>query len=303
MHSDDQAEHEFLSVLSLEPLLDFWRAHVAPKCQDLAKMFELFERNILDNPELNGDIDDPGVIEQYEEEIVPLMAAVFPASSWESDLAGAVTPLANQPFYYTPRFGRQFLSADGAIRGSLKKPEQDILQFHQLRAYWLILDKVYGIGQGRNIPVIRTVTDPESGLERYYQMLPDWQFLRVQTQRAPIPLSPEQKSLISENIDNPEALARLIPPQQFEFRGFIVIRAVDVTQSEVLADLERGVIDQETIFCNDGLVASSSACEPFSGGRSCAPDWAPCMGIRCGLSPMRRTLPLTVSSKTPTTSL
>ena len=253
MHSDDQAEHEFLSVLSLEPLLDFWRAHVAPKCQDLAKMFELFERNILDNPELNGDIDDPGVIEQYEEEIVPLMAAVFPASSWESDLAGAVTPLANQPFYYTPRFGRQFLSADGAIRGSLKKPEQDILQFHQLRAYWLILDKVYGIGQGRNIPVIRAVTDPESGLERYYQMLPDWQFLRVQTQRAPIPLSPEQKSLISENIDNPEALARLIPPQQFEFRGFIVIRAVDVTQSEVLADLERGVIDQETIFCNDGF--------------------------------------------------
>lgn len=253
MDNDQPAEHDFKSVLSLEPLLDFWREHVAPKCEHMSQMFEMFERNIRDNAVLNGDIEDPGAIAQYEEEIVPLMAAVFPSSSWEGELAGAVTPLSNRPFYYTPSFGRQFLSAEGSVRGGLKKPELDGVLFHRLRAYWLLLDKVYGISNGRSIPVIRSVQDPETGLERHYQMQPDWQFLRVQTQGPPKPLSPETRRLITENIDDPEALARLIPPQQYEFRGFIVIRAVDVTQSEVLADLERGLIDQETIFCNDGF--------------------------------------------------
>lgn len=253
MPADKLAVHDFKSVLSLDPLLDFWRATIVTKCDHTARMFEVFERNIRDNPALSGDITDTGAIKRYEADILPLMTAIFPSSSWDNDLAGAVTPLSNRPFYYTPSFERLFLSSDGSVRGGLKKPDQDTVLFHRLRAYWLLLDKVYGISNGRSIPVIRTVKDPESGLERYYQMQPDWQFLRVQSQDTPQPLSAETRRLITENIDDPEALARLIPPQQFVFRGFIVIRAVDVTLSEVLADLERGVIDQETIFCNDGF--------------------------------------------------
>ena len=216
-------------------------------------MFEMFERNIRENPALNGDIPNPRVIKQYEGEIVPLMTAVFPPSSWETDLAGAVTPLANQPFYYTPLFEKYFMSMDGQMGGTLKRPEQDSDHFHRLRAYWLILDKVYGISHGRNIPVIRTIEDPVTGLDRYYQILPDWQFLQVRPQGPPKPLSAQEQGLILENIDNLEVLAQLIPPQHFEFRGFIVIRAVDVTQSEVVTDLERGLIDQQTIFCTDGF--------------------------------------------------
>ena len=253
MQNGKSPSHDFHSVITLEPLLEFWRGHVIPRCPETATTFELFERNFRSNPKLNGTIKDPAVVREHAEEILPLMTAIFPASTWETEIAGAVSPLGNRPFFYTPLFGKHFLTLDGQVRGALKQPKQDVAHFHRLRAFWLILDKVYGISHGRNIPVIRSIVDADTGLDRYYRILPDWQFLTVRTPGTPKPLTSEHRDLILENIDNPKVLAQLVPPQDFEFRGFIVIRAVDVTQSEVLADLERGLVDQETIFCTNGF--------------------------------------------------
>ena len=245
--------HDFRSVLSLDPLLDFWRNHVVPMCPHTASMFEAAAGHLEANDAIGGQELDPAKMRQHLAHLVPLMTAVFPSSTWESDLATAVTPLDNRPFFYTPLFERYFLPDDGRMRGTLKQPQVDTAVFQRLRAFWLILDKVYGIVQGRSIPVVRTIVDPETGLDRHYRMLPDWQFLRVATQGRLEPLSDRDRAAILENIDDPEVLARLVPAQRFEFQGFIVIRAVDITQSEVLADLERGLIDQETIFCSDGF--------------------------------------------------
>ncbi|RJQ76828.1 MAG: GAF domain-containing protein [Desulfobacteraceae bacterium] len=253
MTSSPQKVHEFHSATSLKPLLGFWRKRVAPACNYMAEMLKTFEAQMAQIPALSGDIEDSRVLEQHSQLVNPLMAVVFPSSTWESEIAGAVTPLENRPFFYTPNFKRILMNEEGLLRGTFKQPEQDVDRFRRLRAFWFILDKIYGIGQGRSTPVIKTVSDPSTGVDRFYRILPDWQFLEVETQGEPQPLSPEDRLRILDNIDNPDMLARLIAPQQFTFRGFIVIRAVDVTESEVFLDLEKDLIDQASIFCSAGM--------------------------------------------------
>ena len=253
MEQTNVSGHSICSVLSLDPLLAFWRARVAPQCAYLAEMFNTFEQRILHNEELSGDIQGPEVIEKYKEIIFPLMTAAFPTSTWETSIAGALTPLSKHPFFYTPMFERVLMTEDRQVRGRLKQPEQDFERYRRLRAFWLVLDKIYGIGHGRSTPVIRVVVDPQTGLERYFRILPDWQFLEVETAGQVIPLNDEQRHRILDHIDDPDMLAKLIPVQQFIFRGFIIIRAVDVTESEVFLDMEKDLIDQESTFCTSGF--------------------------------------------------
>jgi hypothetical protein len=52
---------------------------------------------------------------------------------------------------------------------------------------------------------------------------------------------------------HPDVLTTLLPPENFIFRGFTVVRAVDVTESEITSALERDLIDQESIFSADGF--------------------------------------------------
>jgi hypothetical protein len=53
-------------------------------------------------------------------------------------------------------------------------------------------------------------------------------------------------------------LTALLPPEAFILRGFTVVRAVDVTESEVTSALERDLIDQESIFSTDGFTRLQS---------------------------------------------
>ena len=56
--TENKNDHLFRSVLSLEPLLDFWRKHVAPACPHMGSMFEVFEARINETPALKGAIED-----------------------------------------------------------------------------------------------------------------------------------------------------------------------------------------------------------------------------------------------------
>ena len=66
-------------------------------------------------------------------------------------------------------------------------------------------------------------------------------------------LSRADRAVIQKNITDPGVLAGYIPPDKFEHYGFAVIRAVEVTESEVLSAIERDLIDQDNIFSVGGF--------------------------------------------------
>ncbi|MBW1789657.1 MAG: hypothetical protein JRK53_24095, partial [Deltaproteobacteria bacterium] len=251
--TENKNDHAFRSVLSLEPLLDFWRKNVAPACSHMGSMFEVFEGRINETPALKGAIEDVSILENYQDLLIPLMSVVFPAASWNTEVFGALTPYTSQPFYQSPRFKQLMVGEDGFLKGRIKDDQGVSEEGGLLRAYFLVLDRIYGLQQGLDSPIIRIVQDQETGLDRYFRITLDLQFVEVRTVGAPGKLSEKERAAIAENITDIELLSKFIRPDKFEFHGFSVIRAVDVTESEVVSALEKDLIDQQSIFSADGF--------------------------------------------------
>ena len=248
--SHESAANDFSTVLSLDPLLDFWRREVAPRCDYMAEMLRVFEKRIQDTPELRGEIPDVAVALANTGTIAPLMTVAFPYSTWETELIGAFVPFRPNTFFSTPLFRKMLLSGKDEIP---KEQSQAMDRKRRMRAYALILERLYGIDKGVKSPLIKVVKDPDTGLERHFQIRPDFQFVQVGTTGKRQELSEEERQWVIDHIADPDALATLLPPRMFEFRGFTVVRAVDVTETEIMSALERDLIDQQSIFSAEGF--------------------------------------------------
>ncbi len=249
------AVHSYRSRFSLEPLLNYWRRCVAPQCTYMAGVFTAVEKQFRAVPELHGDIEDSRIVDKHHNILAPLMSVVFPSSTWDVDIAGALTPFSHQCFYGTPNFQNLLAGGDGKLKGRLKGGVAALTYEQQvrLRAFWLILDKIYGIHRVRQSPLVRVVPDRETGLDRYYRILPDWRFVEVSTMSPAKAMNPEARNMAIDNITDLAILEQVVPTQEFEFRGFAIIRALDVTESEVVSALERILIDKASIFSADGF--------------------------------------------------
>ena len=248
-----QSPDHFRTILSIDPLLDFWQHQIAPRCRYMAEMFAAFKQRVDETPELQGDIEQPESAARHTEILNPLMSVVFPFSTWETEIAGAFTPFTHQAIFMTPAYQSLLFNGQGEIAGRLKGEDESLSFQRQVRAYALILKRIYDIDQGVSSPLIRIVTDPATGLERHYQITPDFQFVQVGTVGKPRELNAEERERVIEHIAQPEVLRTLLPPGDFIFRGFTVVRAVDVTESEITSALERDLIDQQSIFSADGF--------------------------------------------------
>ena len=251
--SDELITEDFRSVLSLDPLLDFWREKISPNCPHMAEMFSVFEKRVMETPELRGEIADPAAAAEHTDILSPLMTVAFPSSTFETDLIAAYKPFTHHTFFLTPAYAKHLVAKDGLIAGRRKEDPDDVDRFRKIRAYALILEQLYGIQQKVGNTFIRVVTDPDTGLERHFQITGDFQFVRVATIGPAPELSDRDRQRVIDHVMEPDVIATLLPPEIFEFRGFTVIRAFDVTRSEVTSALERDLIDQESIFSGGGF--------------------------------------------------
>jgi len=179
------------------------------------------------------------------------MSLVFPAASWERDFAAAMQPFGLRMVHATPSFRRLLLDGEGVLQGWLNLDPEVAAQGRLLRAYDAILRAHYGMTLDVDYPLIVGVRDPESGLERDFRLEFDTRFIEVRALR-PLPvLDDETRQRLVRGEGAIQRLAELFPADTFEFSGFVVIRATDVTDQEVLSAIERDLIDKESIVSTD----------------------------------------------------
>lgn len=246
-------DHAFPCVLSLKSLIDYWTRRLADGARRPFPEGAGFEARLAEAPELTGPIGDFGVLEHHRALIEELMTAVFPAAYWDTVPFAAVVPFSLQPFVISPEFRRWFLNSDGTLRGRpyLEGPQDERARL--MRAYSLILRQCYGIDLGNVHPSIRVVPDPATGLDRYFRLNPDFRFVEVRNLAGPERLTEEQQRRILDWIAEPERLREILHPEHYEFRGFSVVEPVDVTESVGISELERDLVDEDSIVSESGF--------------------------------------------------
>ncbi len=244
----------FRALVSLDPLIAFWEKKLVPECSHMKSMFMELTEKISHVPELQGTIKDIDILNKYNDIIRPLMSPVFPAASFNTDIMGALTPCTFDPFFVTPEFQRLFLDNNNFLKASLRENIEKEMSKKLLRIYFLILERIYGFSCQRIQSLdIRAVPDEETGLYRYFGVTADFQFVKIRPLDTPRDLSEDELNEITNNLTDIDILAKYIDLSRFEFIGFTIVRALDVTESEVISALERDLIDQHAIFSADGI--------------------------------------------------
>jgi GAF domain-containing protein len=246
-------KYPFRCVFSLKPLIEFWRGNVAVSPEYGTRLAESIEAKLERAPELLEPIEDITILDRHQDLLKRLMSLVFPPAFWQTDLVGAFVPFNLRPVYTSPSFKRLLLNDDGSFKSVPLMGEENYLMGRILRAYFLILEKYYGIRRDIDYPIIQVVPDPDTGLDLYLRIKPNLRFVEVQAKGRLKELTQEERARILENMTDLTVLKEILPPENFEFSGFGSLYVFDVTQSEIISALERGLIDQESIFSKSGF--------------------------------------------------
>ncbi len=240
-------EFPFERELSLRPLIRFWEESVAPEDSLRGRLARELQNEVRRAPELAGAIDDPAVLIRHRELIEALMAAVFPTVFWEQEYAAALIPFEMRSFFATPSFDRDLVGSDGKFRGRLSVDKEAIARFRLLNAYSLALARIHKISFPVDHPIIFTVENRETQLDRHFKISFEGRFIDVEAVTPLPPLSDDIRARLEAGAGDFQALAAVFPPGSVRFRGFTVFRALDVTDQEVLSSLKRDLIDKESI--------------------------------------------------------
>src|SRR5882762_6903736 len=179
LHSSTGAmlDFPFKVELSLAPLADFWtkempRAH--PVKGVLARMVE---EELRKAPELYEPIEDLSVLARHRELIDMLMAVVFAPAERERAYGGAMVPFHLRSFYATPSFERLLVGEGGYLRARINVDPATVAAVRLRYAYTVVLRRVYGIEVDVDLPIVLTVSCPETGLDRHFKALFDSRFV------------------------------------------------------------------------------------------------------------------------------
>jgi GAF domain-containing protein len=247
----DPAAFPFRCELSLAPLITFWTQFSAYHEFGRGPIPGIVREKAREAPELAGLIEDLSVVEKHRAFVDLMMTAMFPPGFWEQEYGAALFPFQLRAFYATPPFRRALMSADGSLQG-----RASFLQAHSvgtltaarlLLAYELILERVYGIDLGADVPVIFTAVDPSTGLDQHFRLQFDWRFVQVKVSGPKPPLTDATRQRLQTGLVDGDDLRELLPPERFVLRGFMIVKAVDVTDQEVLSSLKRDLIDKDSI--------------------------------------------------------
>src|SRR6267143_1047569 len=249
--TEDLSGVPFRTVLSLKPLIDFW-TRLAER-QDSAKgaVARVIAAEVAKVPELLEPLTDCALTERHEDLLDLLMAAAFPPALSQHGYGAAMVPMQLHGFYATPPMERLLMTEDWRLKGRLNLEGPMIAAMRRAYAYGMVLEKVYGLELELNVPLILTVPDPDTGLDRHFRLLFDWTFVDVEVQGEKPALPADMRHRVQISLLDAAEMADALPSDRFVLRGFTILKALEVTEQEVLSALKRDLIDRESIVSKE----------------------------------------------------
>src|SRR5206468_8193705 len=173
----DPAPLPFKTELSLAPPFDFWAKKFADDSSAKGAFMRTVREQVKQVPELLGRITDLGVINRHRHLMDVLMSGIFPPAFFDQEFSAVLIPFVPKSFYATPPFDRLLRAEDGMLRGRVNLDASMMGAMRLFFAYTLVLERVYGIHLDVDYPLILTVPDLDTGLERHFKMEFDWRFV------------------------------------------------------------------------------------------------------------------------------
>ncbi|MCZ6705319.1 MAG: GAF domain-containing protein [Bacteroidetes bacterium] len=246
----------FRRFASLEKLIQFWRDRAASNSKANAAIAKEVLAHLEDAPELTGAEVSLEDLRRHPELLELMMTAVFPPARQDNIIASAFVPFALHSFYSTRPFDElkileKFLHHMN-IQGA-KVGVEEIMRLKAMSAYRQIASAIYDFKVEQPLDLVIDLVDEETGLNEYYKIIIDPEFVSIITPSSIPELSEKDRRRLLADPLNLELWMDILPPEYFEFHGFVVMTAVDVTQQEVLSRLKNALLLKDSLSGEENL--------------------------------------------------
>ena len=240
-------EFPFKSVLSLDALIELWEG----AAQETQKIKSSFAKPVVEKlksiPELRGPIIDTLVLKKHEDLVDVLMSVIYPAAQWNRLIQASITPFKWNLIYSTPLFEKIFYGSEEKLK-RMRTDNKEMIVTKTINAYLNILKEVYGKQIKFGSPFIYGTEDEETGLKRYFQLTFDTTYVKIKVNGEKPELTENDFEILLRDITNIENWVKYLPPEKFEFHGFVTLYAVNITDQEVLSQLKHDLLERESIM-------------------------------------------------------
>ena len=239
----------FKSYLSFLPIIRFWET-LAREGSEEEKIFAgsiLAEADKI--PALRKPIKNYEVFVRKHRKIVDkLMSAVFPKALEFNEIKAATPPFVFDIIAASPRFQR-IVDNNGGCLGNPSNFDPSVVNFAKfIHACRAILAKFYNRVFPLETPFIFRMTDPETGLDLYYKMTLNADFVEFNVKGELKALSDFEIDNLLENIKDVALWQKHLPPENFEITGFTISTLVNVTLNEVLSQLKHNLLERDALL-------------------------------------------------------
>lgn len=244
-HSTVHKQFPFRSVLNLRLLIEYWENAIR---QGQVPAFAEQMLDYINNaPELRAPIEDLSILEKHKKFIEFLMTAVVPPANQDIDRAAAILPFQFKSFYSTRAFEKTLDLSKIDQQVVTNFPDNHMSLGKTVKACLMILDKFYNVKMNFEKPILFTIRNPETGLDKVYKVDIYHQFCEIIAKTTPKPIEKHVIKFLMEKIYDVDLWLQYIRPEDYEFHGFMELRLVDVTEQEMLSSIKYDLLEKNAV--------------------------------------------------------
>ncbi|MFA0961748.1 GAF domain-containing protein [Roseivirga sp. BDSF3-8] len=232
----------FKSKLSFKPLIQYWENESKNPGSPMGSLGKELMVKLEAYPHFKNIIETPDMIDEHREFIETMMSVLFSPYKNSRDASLAMVPFQFKHIYANP-VAEGILGAREIFPTDLRNINLDeIIHNKTLTAYFIILKEIYNYEVNFDFPIIIHKEDEETGLTRCFRLQHNEKFCEVIAENPPALSENDIEELLS-NLDDLEAWKEKLPPEAFEFHGFVIITLIDVTEQEVISSLKYDLLE------------------------------------------------------------
>ncbi|MBT1703090.1 GAF domain-containing protein [Chryseosolibacter indicus] len=238
-------EFPFKTVLNLNLLAEYWEKSIR------SGEIPAFAHGVLESlsqaPELRKPIEDISVLEKHRDLVNFLMGAVIPSAQTEEDLIAATIPFDFKSFYATKAFQKTIDFGKLSKTSKVDVPANEMVIGKTIHACMLILKHFYNVDVNFDRPILGTIRDPETGLDKIYKIEIGRQFISIVAKQPLKPIDPKVIKFLTEKIYDVDLWLQYIRPEDFEFNGFMIVKMFDVTEQEMISSIKFDLLEKNAV--------------------------------------------------------
>lgn len=239
----------FKTYLSFNPIIKYWDTLAAEGSAEERAYANSVLEEINKVPAFRKPIKDhTAFVKKHRGSVDKLLSAIFPKALELNEIKAVTPPFVFDLVSASPRF-QKIVELNGGSLGFPYNIDTSLIHYAKyIHACRMVLAKYYDRFIALETPFIFSMSDPDTGLDMYYKMTINGDFVDIKARGKLKKLSDQQIDHMLENIADVELWQKNLPPENFEIIGFTVSTLVNVTLNEVLSQLKKNLLASDALL-------------------------------------------------------